>query len=55
MDRVNSARRRAFSRWRRRRTRAHRLAIAELALDRAFELGASLRIDWRVLLFEAAA
>jgi len=49
------ARRRALSRWRRRRRLAHRLIVAELAVDHTFKISASLRIDRLVIALESAA
>jgi len=48
-------RRRAFSRWRRRRKLSRKLSLAERAIDYAFELSASMLIDRRRVALEAAA
>lgn len=45
----------ALSRWRRRKKYAHRLAVVELAISREFTLIASLLIDRRLIVLEAAA
>jgi hypothetical protein len=52
---VKSLRRCALSRWRRRRKYGRRLAVAERALVQEFALVASMLIDRRLVVLEAAA
>jgi len=51
---VKIPRRRARSRWRRWRRLAHRLAVAERAVDHTFTMSASRRIDRLGIAREAA-
>jgi hypothetical protein len=52
---MNAGRRRALSRWRRRRRLGRRLGIAELALEWPWAWIASAFIDQRLVAFEDAA